>query len=234
MRDDGLIVALRQCVTRSIKPVSDGLRVKFDAMQSSTQARPQLLQSLTTELRRTVIERTEALLLKIVRANIDTKYASNTATLTEFRNAISAPGSALDTTLVEDFRRWVPLSDYDACKPFMAAFDKCPCKEAELENLFAPGLPFQLAVSSATSGKAPKLFAKYNSSARRAAPNIRGPGPVSMAIFYGYSEVKEVEREPGQVVKKIPVSPVTAGLTRAVLGWTNIEDDDSRMGTNSG
>ncbi|KAH0825952.1 GH3 auxin-responsive promoter [Lanmaoa asiatica] len=192
-----------------------------------TQTCPNLRQSLTPELRSTAIERTELLLLKIVRANLNTQYASKTTSLAEFRDAILAHGSTSDVVLVEDFRRCVPLSDYDAYKPFMTLFDKPPYKEAELEDLFAPGLPLFLAVSSATSGREPKLLPKYPCSM----PNtpFGASGLTSMVLCYSYREVKEVEREPGQIVKKIPVSTVSGGRTRARMGWSDIDDDDSRM-----
>ena len=193
---------------------------------SSTHAHQQLLPSLAPGLRQTVIEHTESNLLKIVRANLDTQYASKTPLLTEFHDAISARGSASDIELVDDFRRCVPLSDYDAYEPFMAAFTASPCKESELENLFAPGLPYTLAVSSGTSGKEPKIFPKYNT---RIPSAFSGGGLMAAIFFNGYRELKYVEREPGQIVKKIPVSTVSAGMARAMLGWTNVDDDNGRM-----
>lgn len=193
---------------------------------------PKLHQSLTPELRSIAIERTKSLLLNIVRANLNTRYASETALLAEFRDAISVHGSASDTVLVEDFGNHVPLSDYDSYKLFMTAFDKHPCKEADLDNLFAPGLPHFLAISSATSGKGSKIFPKYHCPMPPTVFDIRGP--TAMVLFHGYSEVKEVEREPGQIVKKIPVCNGSAGTMRAMLGWTNIDEDDSRMSMISG
>ena len=193
---------------------------------SSTQVHQQPLQFLTPELRPIVIEQTESVLLKIVRANLNTQYASKAPLLTKFRDAISARGSASDIELVDDFRRCVPLSDYNAYKPFMVAFNASPCKEAELENLFAPGLPYHLAVSSSTSGREPKLFPKYNFSTLSI---FSGEGPMTAVFFCGYREVKSVERQPGQIVKKIPVSTLSSGIARAILGWTNVDEDDSRM-----
>lgn len=194
---------------------------------SSSQTHQPLLQSLTPELRPTVIEKTESILLQIVRANLNTQYASKTPFLAVFRDAIPAHGSTSNTELVRDFRRYVPLSDYDAYKPFMAAFNACPCKEVELENLFAPGLPDILIVSSATSGKEPKLFPRYNFTS---VPSIFfGEGPVAAVYFQGYHDLKCVEREPGQVVKKIRVSTGSSGLARAMLGWTDVDEDDGRM-----
>lgn len=120
----------------------------------------------------------------------------------------------------------VPLSDYDSCKPFMMAFDKHPCKEAEVENIFAPGLPLFLIVSSATSGRGPKFRPQHHCYMPTAF--FDSPGLITAAIFYDYREVKKAEREPRQIVGRVPVTYVPAGVTRATLGWTNSDDDDSR------
>lgn len=197
-----------------------------NAMSPSQGPQQGLLQYPGPELQSIIIEKTESVLLKFVRTNLDTQYASKTPLLAEFRDAISAHGSASASLLVQDFRRCVPLSDYDAYKPFMAAFDKCICKETEVENLFAPGLPYLLAVSSSTSGKAPKIFPKYASYIPSA---LAGEGPVALMLFYGYRELKYVEREPGQTVKTILVSTASSGVMRTMLGWTNVEEDESRM-----
>lgn len=69
-----------------------------------TQVYPKFCQLLTPELRSTVIKRTRLLLLKLVRANLNTQYACKIRFLAEFRDAISAHGSASDAILVEDFR----------------------------------------------------------------------------------------------------------------------------------
>ncbi|KAI6012976.1 hypothetical protein EDC04DRAFT_2904811 [Pisolithus marmoratus] len=66
-----------------------------------------------------------------------------------------------DPTVIIDFRRTVPVTDYGSYKPFVAKFFSRPCKQSELENLLAPGLPSFIAISSSTTGNKPKLFAKY-------------------------------------------------------------------------
>ena len=213
--------ALPWCHEGLINPTGSQVSCSANTM-SPTEAHPQVLPSLPSALRSTVIARIESLLLNIVRANVNTQYASRSPILADFRDAIFAYDSASDTALVTYFWRCVPLSEYDAYKPFMAAFDKNPCKEAELENLFAPGLPFLLAVSSATSGKAPKLFPKYTFSVPRITFNAQRPA--AMIFFGGHNEVKQVGREPGQVVGTIPVSTISAGVTRAMVGYTEIGD----------
>ncbi|KAF9231635.1 hypothetical protein BU15DRAFT_68166 [Melanogaster broomeanus] len=55
-------------------------------------------------------------------------------------------------------------------------------------------------------------------------------GPTVWLAYYGYSQLKEVEREPGQVVKRIPVCIASGGSIRRRFGWS-IDDDEGRMAT---
>ncbi|KAF9221101.1 hypothetical protein BS17DRAFT_768874 [Gyrodon lividus] len=203
---------------------------------SQVPASPVPCRSLTLKLRELLAERTDRLLLRIVRANLNTQYASQSPSLAEFRNVITPHGTEVDGTLLQGFRNHVPLMDYESYKPFVARFDEQPCKESEVENLFAPGLPVYLAVSSSTSGKAPKTFAKYHHIAKEVPParptlNLReAKGPTARVSYYGYRELKEVERNSGQVAKRIPVCIASGGMMRMRSGWS-IDDDESRMPT---
>jgi len=194
---------------------------------------------LTPELRTSLTKRTDLFLLNIITANSTTQYASQTPSLTRFRDAISVHGTAVDATLLDDFRNYVPVTDYESYKPWVTRFHETPCEESRVDNLFAPGLPYFLAMSSSTSGKAPKLFPVYQQ------PSFDYPpprpffdfsdtrGPTAWIFYYGYREVKEVEREPGQVVKRIPLCLVSAGRFRMRFDW-DLESDESRLSTISG
>ncbi|KIJ05378.1 hypothetical protein PAXINDRAFT_21352 [Paxillus involutus ATCC 200175] len=197
-------------------------------------ATPVPCSSLTTELRALLTERTDRLLLRIIRANFSTKFASQAPSLAIFRDVVAAHGTEVDGTLLQDFRNHVALMDYESYKPFVARFNEQPCKESEVENLFSPGLPFSLVGSSATSGNAPKMFAKYRHIAKEA-PTRRSvysrrdvKGPEDRVIYYGYKELKEVERASGEVVKRIPVGISSGAMVRMRAGWS-VDDDESRM-----
>ncbi|KIJ05550.1 hypothetical protein PAXINDRAFT_141226 [Paxillus involutus ATCC 200175] len=124
--------------------------------------------------------------------------------------------------------------DYESYKPFVLRFNEQPCKESEVENLFAPGLPFALALSSSTSGNTPKMFAKYHhilkeAPIRRSVFDRRDvKGPENSMFCYGYKELKDVERECDQVVKRIPVGIASSANLRMVAGWS-VDSDESRM-----
>ena len=185
----------------------------------------------------TLAEQTNRALLKIIRDNFNTQYATQALSLSGFRDAVSAHGGTeVDATLLADFRTHVPLSNYDCYKPFADKFNVQPCKKEEVENLFAPGLPDFLATSSGTSGTTPKFLLKYNHNAK--SPPPRRPffdtnEKLLAAVMYcGCRDVKEIEDTPGQVVQKIPVCLVSGGLMRRSLGW-KVEDDKSWMSAKS-
>ena len=182
-------------------------------------------------------ERTNHALLKIIRDNFNTQYASRAISLTEFRDAVSTHGGTeVDATLVADFRSHVPLSDYDSYKPFVDKFNLQPCKEEDVANMFSPGLPDFLAASSATSGTSPKILAKYNHHARLNIPTrpLFDPNnkyPLAAVVCTGYRDVKVIERAPDEVVQTIPVCIASGGIVRRSLGW--YADGESRLSLTS-
>ncbi|KIJ19631.1 hypothetical protein PAXINDRAFT_166730 [Paxillus involutus ATCC 200175] len=190
--------------------------------------------SLTPKLRTLLTEKTDRLLLRIIRANFSTQFASHASSLAVFRDAVTAHGTEVDDTLLQDFRSHVALMDYESYKPFVAKFNEHPCKESEVENLFSPGLPSALVSSSATSGNAPKIFARYLHIAQEAPtrPSVYdrsdAQGPQDWLIYYGYKEIKEVESESGEVVKRIPLGISSGTRLRMKAGWS-VDDDESRM-----
>ncbi|KAG6381987.1 GH3 auxin-responsive promoter-domain-containing protein [Boletus reticuloceps] len=188
----------------------------------------------TPEVLAALREHTNRALLGIMRDNLGTKYASQAALLAGFRTAVSAHGGTdIDAnTMLADFRSHVPLSTYDAYKPFVDKFEARPCKEEDVVDLFSPGLPDFFAVSSATSGTTPKILPKYNHYARLGRPlhgifDPNGTPPLAGLICTSYRDVKEIESAPGQVVQRIPVCAATGIMLRRPLGW--YIDDETQM-----
>ena len=183
-------------------------------------------------------ERTNHTLLKIVKANFNTKYAAQAPILSAFRDAVSAHGGTdADVTLIADFRTHVPLSSYDCYKPFVDKFNMQPCKKEEVDNLFAPGLPEFLAATSATTRLTPKILPKYDHSAGQAPVRFQfvdpdSKYPLAALQYCGCMDIKEVGNAMGQVVQRIPLCIVSSGGFRRVLGW-KIDDDESRMSLTS-
>ncbi|KAN0093413.1 GH3 auxin-responsive promoter [Tylopilus felleus] len=192
------------------------------------------LKVLTPELRSILHSRTDLFLLNVITANWTSQYASQTPTLAPFRDIVASHGSPFYAAILNDFRDYVPITTYDAYKPWVARFHETPCKESRVENLFAPGLPYYVAMSSSTSGKEPKLFPAYqHTSIELPAPRpifdfSDTRGPVACIFYYGYKEIKQVERESGHVVKRIPFCLASAGRLRMKCNW-HVETDESRF-----
>ena len=187
----------------------------------------------TTQQVAALAEQTNRTLLDIVRDNFNTQYAPKAALLAEFRNAISAHGGTpVDATLLANFRSHVPLSNYDAYKPFVDKFNALPCKEEDVLDLLSPGIPEFFFVSSATSGTTSKILPKYDHSTRLKRPlrpffDPNGTPPFAGLLCTQNRDVKEIERAPGQVVHRIPVSIATGAMLRRVVGC--YIDDESQM-----
>jgi len=189
--------------------------------------------TLTSQQVAALVDQTNLALLKIIRDNFATQYASQACPLAGFRDAVSAHGGTeVDATLLADFRAHVPLSDYDSYKPFIDKFSVQPCKEEDVLNMFSPGLPDFFALSSGTSGGIPKILPKYKHNTTLMFENRPLFDPNSQyslaaVVCTGYRDVKVIERAPGEVVQRIPVCLVSGGNIRRALGWYT--DDESWM-----
>ncbi|KAF8836522.1 hypothetical protein BDN67DRAFT_974068 [Paxillus ammoniavirescens] len=234
VRNGSVFASVHSPIAQGTKRASPTTVIPFPPMSQLVPATPVPCTSLTPKLRTLLIARTDRLLLRIVRANFNTQYASQAPSLAAFRDAVAVHGTEVDGTLLQEFRSHVALMNYESYKPFVAKFNEKPCKKSEVENLFAPGLPFSLLWSSATSGNAPKMFAKYHHIPKEAPtrPSVYDrsdvKGPEDRVIYYGYKELKEVEHGSGKVVKRIPLSISSGTMLRMTAGWS-VDGDESRM-----
>ena len=187
------------------------------------------LTSLPPHLSFSLKEQTNRRLQNIIEANVTSRYATSTSNLVDFRSAIAGKDAKKDTSVPSDFRRLVPLTTYEEYRPWVDKLLERPCKLSKVENLFAPGLPSFIGVSSATSGSKSKHFARYVGS------NIlvRAVGDTSIsktASVYTvcYKDVVEVTTDSGEIVQKLPVCIVSAGFMRNSEGWS-VDTDHTRM-----
>ncbi|KAI5992049.1 GH3 auxin-responsive promoter [Pisolithus marmoratus] len=194
------------------------------------------LLSLSPELKATLQECVECRLRDTVEANITTQYGIAAASLSLFRQAIAGKDVKTDPTIIMDFRRAVPLTDYESYSPFVAKFFGNPRKVSELENILAPGLPSFIAVSSSTIGTKSKLLPKYPRKLPGARPaitrllNAASSGKTAYIYSFVNQELLEVLGEDGDVMKKIPVCSGSCAGARYVQNWP-VETDSTRMGT---
>ncbi|KAJ3134871.1 hypothetical protein HK101_004296 [Irineochytrium annulatum] len=136
-----------------------------------------LVTRLTPELRASLEERHCSVLRYLVDTNSKTVYWREGELLTKFKAAIDADeelgalmakgDSSANTILASRFASSVPLSTYDDMKPFIARFSSRSSSQptinkSDVVDLLAPGLPFFIAHSSATTGGTQKHFPKYN------------------------------------------------------------------------
>ena len=193
------------------------------------------LSSLPPQLSASLKEEADRSLQNVIKANITSHYASSSSYLADFRLAIA--GKDVETTsILSDFRRLVPLTDYEAYRSVITKFLERPCQLSDVENLLAPGLPSYLGVSSSTSGSKPKHFLRYVESHiefGRAVEAEMASGGTTAAIYsISYRNIVDVITNSGDVVKRLPVCIGSGGYLRNTRGWP-VETDDTRMATRS-
>lgn len=187
------------------------------------------LTSLPPQLVDSLKESTNRDLQNIIGSNTTSRYASSSSHLAEFRSAVADKDTKNDMSVLSDFRRLVPLTNYEAYRPWIDKFTERPCKLSEVENLLAPGLPSFLGVSSATSSSKSKLFARYfGSNILVHAVEDSSTGKTACLYTVSYKDSISVTTASGEVVKRIPVCIVSSGFRRTSEGWS-IETDNSRM-----
>ncbi|KIK81900.1 hypothetical protein PAXRUDRAFT_737148 [Paxillus rubicundulus Ve08.2h10] len=192
------------------------------------------LRSLDLGLAQQLKENIEIVLTRIIKANMNTQYVRGAGELEGFRAAIVGNDLACHDHLVKTFRETVHLTDYESYLPFFAKFHQQPCREADVVDLFAPGLPNYLTTTSSTSGKAPKIFARYHHAWDAQGATAQAGSPVistSTTVFLwylGYYKLIDIEDNDGGVVKTIVLSSGSAAGTRWDLRL-NPNDDKARM-----
>ncbi|KAI6129045.1 GH3 auxin-responsive promoter [Pisolithus croceorrhizus] len=188
----------------------------------------QPITALTPELEAVLKEDTDRRLKNLIVANINTHYARSSSQFSNFRLAIRDKDVQNDESILSDFRRLVLPTDYESYRPFVEKFNSRPCRASEVENILAPGFPTHIPLSSATSGKKSKQFAKYF----RSQPYLPGPslhvGVTSLMNSFAYRDPVDVVTDSGEVVKRIPVCNESTGVMRAQNNWS-IETDETRM-----
>ncbi|KIN97892.1 hypothetical protein M404DRAFT_1005747, partial [Pisolithus tinctorius Marx 270] len=185
--------------------------------------------ALTPELEVVLKEDTDRRLRNLIAANIGTQYARSSPQLSDFYLAIKDKDIQNDETVLSDFRRLISPTDYETYRPFFEKFNSCPCRLSEVENMLAPGLPVRIPLSSATSGKKSKQFAKYFRS--HPYPTGLSSLPVEIAarfVTLAYRDPVVVVTDSGEVVARIPVCNESTGVIRTQHNWS-IETDDTRM-----
>ncbi|KAG0699818.1 GH3 auxin-responsive promoter [Suillus ampliporus] len=172
-------------------------------------------------------------LLEFIRPNSASQFAQHAPELAKFREAIAPSNSKNNVEFLRSFREFIPTTNYEPYRPFIAKFFATPCREADVKDMFAPGLPYFFAMSSMTSGKAAKTFPKY-----RPPPHLL-QHPLYLALppsegttlspsSVKYQQVLKIMREDGESSKEVTVCSLSIGYLRMAMNW-DVEDDKDRL-----
>ncbi|KAF9234200.1 GH3 auxin-responsive promoter [Melanogaster broomeanus] len=197
---------------------------------------PEPISALTPELFDRVKGRIEGNLVNFIKTNRNTRYVCESPVFSEFRSTLDALGTTddevQDDMLLESYRASIPLTTYDSYEPFVSKFFERNPGECDVKDMFSPGLPYFIAVSSATSSKNAKFFAKYRHAPGTSYENVdKNANPVSDSggkncIVYSlnYRQLIDVRDDEGATVKKVPVTLMSAGSIRMQNGM-DVEKD---------
>ncbi|KAG2142334.1 GH3 auxin-responsive promoter [Suillus clintonianus] len=188
-----------------------------------------ILDSLSSELSQQLKDYIDQTLLEIIRPNSASQFAHDAPELAKFREAVAQSDSKDDIEFLRSFREFVTLTNYKHYQPFTAKFFATPCKEADVKNMFAPGLPYFIAMSSMTSGNTAKTFPIYRHAQRLANNPLhfsRSEGSTLSLTSLDFWQNLKLDCEDGQ--KPLPVCSVTIGALRMQMNW-DIEHDMDRL-----
>lgn len=191
-----------------------------------------LLGSLTAELSQQLKDYEDQALLEMIRPNLATQFVQDAPELAKFCEAIAQNDSMDDKEFLRIFREFIPTTNYEPYRPFIAKFFATPCKEADVKNMFAPGLPYFFAMSSMTSSKSVKTFPRY-----RPPPHLL-QNPLYLALppsggttlspaSMRYSQILKIDCEDGQS-KQVTVCSLSIGFLRMAMSW-DAEQDNERL-----
>ncbi|OAX32793.1 hypothetical protein K503DRAFT_804937 [Rhizopogon vinicolor AM-OR11-026] len=194
-----------------------------------------LLDSLPVEFSQKLKGHINQALLEITRPNSASQFAQNAPALAKLREVIAQGDSKDDIEFLRQFRALVPITSYEHYEPFIAKFFADPCREIDVKNMFAPGLPYFLAITSATSGKVPKIFPQYLSlpqywhHSTMTIPSSEGtvfaPYFLKLPNFW---KAPKIHLEDGQSSQSLAVSSASGGWMRMSMNW-DFEHDIDRL-----
>ncbi|OJA19257.1 hypothetical protein AZE42_10729 [Rhizopogon vesiculosus] len=192
-----------------------------------------LLDSLPADLSQQLKGHVDQALLNFTRPNSTSQFGQNAPVLAKFREAIAQGDSKDDIEFLRHFRALVPITSYEHYEPFVTKFFATPCKEVDVKDMLAPGLPYFLARSSATSGKESKFFPQYRPQPQYLRHPIYLTIPSSEGTIFApsslkYANVLKIDLEDGQSSEKLLVCSLSSGITRMLMNW-DVEHDMDRL-----
>lgn len=187
---------------------------------------PSLLAQLAPHLSQRLQGDQEAILLNLIQRNANSIYFKESSGLNAFREFVGKVdldnGNSTPSAVRLGFQYNVPLSTYENYVPFAERFFEKPCDQSRVVDLFAPGLPLFIALSSATSrcGKS-KAFAKYDRPPGISSESNIIPRPTQGSVCRIFSlETYEVVQVEGDKTEgcRLPVTCLSAGRFSGLHG----------------
>ncbi|KAG1741574.1 uncharacterized protein EDB91DRAFT_1081832 [Suillus paluster] len=192
-----------------------------------------ILDSLSTELSQQLKNHVDQALLEFIRPNSASQFAQHAPELAHFRKAIAQSDSKDDNVFLRSFREFIPTTNYEPYRPFIAKFFATPCREADVKDMLAPGLPYFFSMSSMTSRAEAKTFPRY-----RPPPYLLehrlylvlppSEGTTLSPSTLKYQQILKIECEDGRSSKKVTVCSLSVGFLRMAMNW-DVENDKDRL-----
>ncbi|KIK22725.1 hypothetical protein PISMIDRAFT_679942 [Pisolithus microcarpus 441] len=160
----------------------------------------------------------EATLVAVIKQNKHTRYFSESPVFADFHSALRDLGRDQDDDISDDifletFRSTIPLTSYESYEPFANKFLAETCREDDVRDMFSPGLPYYIGVTSSTSSPKPKLFCRY----RHQPPRhdiLKDAGQTFCTFSLHYRQLVQVQNRNGDTVAAIPAGLGSSGMFR--------------------
>ena len=188
-----------------------------------------LVEELSPALRTMLKGRTESTLLSLIKKNRDTRYFSESPVFFGFHTALQnlrkeGDNEDGDDALIESYYSAIPSTTYDSYEPFVKIFLERNCLEKDVRNMFAPGLPHGIGVTSSTSSGKAKYIAQYSYGS--ASTQKFTSGKTCRFFSFNYRHLISVQNDKGDTIKTLPVGVASANLSRI---WEGLDVDQDHL-----
>jgi len=191
---------------------------------------PPLVEDLSPALSAMLKGSTESTLLTLIKKNKDTRYFSESPVFLGFHTSLQnlrkeGDNGDRDDTLIESYYSAIPLTTYDSYEPFVKKFLESNCLEKDVRNMFAPGLPHGIGVTSSTSSGKAKYIAQYSYGSASSTRKFTS-GKTCRFFSFIYRQMISLQNDNGDTIKKLPVGVATANLSRI---WEGLDVDQDHL-----
>ncbi|KAI6044793.1 GH3 auxin-responsive promoter [Pisolithus marmoratus] len=189
---------------------------------------PRPIHVLSPDLVNVLKNSVEATMVAVIKKNQHTRFVSESPVFTEFHSALRNFGREddrdfSDDVLLEAYRSTIPLTTYGSYEPFATKFLAETCQDDDVRDMFSPGLPHHIAVTSSTSSSKPKFHCKYRH--QGSLRHALGDGSQTFSPFsLHYRQLVKVQNRNGNIISTMPVSIRSAGAFR-MLHDLDVEND---------